>query len=358
MFFKNRDDENNDNVWDIFDEEKAPEKKSKSERIIMTPDKNEDAEINKKNSIFRISNLFFLIAGLLMLYLLASRIQLARLNMYTLDNYINDANKLKTSITRSLSDKKYNEKLKNGEFLTGKKPDFDKAEKDDKENSLYNRDIKVNSNIPDPIGVIYIPKIDIYYPIYEGTSPWVLDNGVGIMEKTSMPGGNGTNCVLTAHRGTQNGDFFRHLDLLSDGDVYYIVYNGDVLKYSVVGTDVVAPSDTSKITIEENKDKTTLLTCTPYLRNTERLLKHGERVKLGEGEKEYVIDKIKNITVPGYKRFFNNKDSKIKDKNYNLDNKSIKDSIISKSGKIFTITIALSAIITAIFLFLKNRRSK
>lgn len=353
MFFKKKKSKEKDDIWEFWYEES---KNKSKEKEIPKDEKYNDTEPSKKRKKkkIRLSSILFFISFVLLAYLLVSRIQLARLNLYTMDNYINNVSRLKTNVTQRLKDKEYNEKLKNGEFMTGKKPEFDKSEDD----SRYKKDIKINKNIIDPIGAMYIPKLGISYPVYDGTSPWILDNGIGIMEKTSKPGGLGTNCVLTAHRGTQNGDFFRHLDILGNGDSYYIVYNGEVLKYSVVGTDIVVPTDTSKITIDPNKDKTTLLTCTPYLINTERLLKHGERVELKEGEREYVINKIKDMTVPGYKRMFKGRSDKDNNK-YNKDSKkSVKDNIKVNSGKIFTFTLIIFIIITLAIFVLRNRRSK
>lgn len=44
------------------------------------------------------------------------------------------------------------------------------------------------------------------------------------------------------------------------------------------------PHETDDLQIVENKDYTTLITCTPYGVNTNRLLVRGERVELNEKE--------------------------------------------------------------------------
>ena len=49
------------------------------------------------------------------------------------------------------------------------------------------------------------------------------------------------------------------------------------LKYTVTGTDVVEPDDSSKLEVVQGKDLLTLVTCTPYGVNSHRLLVHAER---------------------------------------------------------------------------------
>ena len=47
------------------------------------------------------------------------------------------------------------------------------------------------------MGYIDIPKINVYLPIYEGTSDEVLLQGIGHLKNTSLPiGGKNTNSVL------------------------------------------------------------------------------------------------------------------------------------------------------------------
>ena len=49
---------------------------------------------------------------------------------------------------------------------------------------------------------------------------------------------------------------------------------------------MVKPEETSGLAVEEGKDLVTLLTCTPYGVNTERLLVRGHRVEYVEQEVE------------------------------------------------------------------------
>ena len=151
---------------------------------------------------------------------------------------------------------------------------------------------KLLSKELEPIGVLYIPRIEEDIPVYMGTTDDVLTIGVGIVENTSIPGGVGTNSVISGHRGTHNGNFFLHLDDMEIGDDIYYVSDGEILKYTVYETDIVQPDEASKLEIDPLKDKMTLLTCTPYLINTERLLIYGERAELTEEDRELFVDKF------------------------------------------------------------------
>ncbi len=57
------------------------------------------------------------------------------------------------------------------------------------------------------------------------------------------------------------------------------------MAYQVGNIQVVLPDDTSVLTIEEGKDLVTLLTCTPYMINTHRLLVTGHRIPYSESVK-------------------------------------------------------------------------
>ena len=58
----------------------------------------------------------------------------------------------------------------------------------------------------------------------------------------------------------------------------------ETLCYEVDKISVVKPEDTSALAVEDGQDLVTLLTCTPYGVNTERLLVRGHRVPYVEEE--------------------------------------------------------------------------
>jgi len=142
------------------------------------------------------------------------------------------------------------------------------------------------------IGVLTIPKIHMEFPIYAGTSESVLQKGVGHMEGTSLPvGGLSTHSVLTAHRGLPENKLFTDLDKMEIGDFFLVETIGGELAYIVTETKVIEPTDIDALAIEKNKDQLTLLTCTPYMVNSHRLLVTGERTELPSDE----LEELRNI---------------------------------------------------------------
>ncbi|WP_340631035.1 class C sortase [Bacillus thuringiensis] len=148
-------------------------------------------------------------------------------------------------------------------------------------------------NLGDVMGYIEISKINIKLPIYQGTSEEVLGRGIGHLDFSSLPvGGESTHTILTGHRGLPSAKLFTDLDKLSKGDLFYIHSLDKVLAYKVDQIKVVLPHETDDLQIVENKDYTTLITCTPYGVNTNRLLVRGERVELNKKEKQKVSTEI------------------------------------------------------------------
>lgn len=128
------------------------------------------------------------------------------------------------------------------------------------------------------IGYIDIPKINVYIPIYHGTTEEVLEKGVGHLENTSLPiGGESTHAILTGHRGLPSATLFTDLDQLKEGDMFYLHILKEDLAYQVNQIKVVEPYDTEELMLVQGKDYVTLVTCTPYGINTQRLLIRGER---------------------------------------------------------------------------------
>ena len=124
-----------------------------------------------------------------------------------------------------------------------------------------------------------IPKINVYLPVQHGTDADTLERAVGHVVGTSLPvGGSSTHAVLSAHSGMASAKLFSDIDQLEKGDVFYICVLGEVLAYQVDSINIVLPTDTSLLQIEEGKDFVTLVTCTPFGIITHRLLVRGHRV--------------------------------------------------------------------------------
>ena len=150
------------------------------------------------------------------------------------------------------------------------------------------------------MGYLEIPCINVTLPIYHGTEEDVLQQAIGHIEWSSLPvGGESTHCVVSGHRGLPTADLLTHIDRMRLGDRFYLNVLGQTLEYQVDAINVVLPSDTSLLTIEEGRDYVTLLTCTPYGINSHRLLVRGSRILDGKPTSGTVIltDEIEEISL-------------------------------------------------------------
>lgn len=137
--------------------------------------------------------------------------------------------------------------------------------------------------LDDVMAYIEIPAIDVYLPIYHGTDEETLLIGAGHLENTSLPiGGESTHAVISAHCGLPSARLFTDLNLLKKGSLFRIHVLDETLTYQVYDIEIVKPDDSSSLFIRENEDIVTLITCTPYGKNTHRLLVHGRRIEESE----------------------------------------------------------------------------
>lgn len=140
------------------------------------------------------------------------------------------------------------------------------------------------------MGYLDIPKINVHLAIYHGTGNDVLQDGVGHLEGTSLPiGGTGTHAVLAGHRGLPSARLFTDLDQIETGDIFSLRILDEELTYEVDQIKVVEPYETEDLAIDPQQDYVTLVTCTPYGVNTQRLLIRGHRIEnTGKTEKNSV----------------------------------------------------------------------
>ncbi len=133
------------------------------------------------------------------------------------------------------------------------------------------------------MGHVEIPSIGVELPIYHYTYPEILQKGAGHLFGSSLPiGGESTHSVITAHRGLPSAKLFTDLNLLDEGDQFYIHVFDEILAYEVDQIQTVEPDETSSLSIVPGEDYVTLITCTPYGVNTHRLLVRGHRVTYTE----------------------------------------------------------------------------
>ncbi|MGO3607855.1 MAG: class C sortase, partial [Pseudolactococcus laudensis] len=116
-------------------------------------------------------------------------------------------------------------------------------------------------------------------PIFDETNNELLEKGATVLQGTSFPiGGKGTHSVITGHTGLPEKKLFTDLEKLKKGDLFYIEVSGKKLAYRVERFKTVLPTELDSLKIEDSSDLVTLLTCTPYMINTHRLLVTGVRV--------------------------------------------------------------------------------
>jgi sortase A len=142
------------------------------------------------------------------------------------------------------------------------------------------------------MGYVQIPKMGIKLPIFHTTDEDVLEIGAGHLEGSSLPvGGESTHAVISAHRGLPSASLFTDLDKLEIGDYFFLNILDQTLAYEVDQILVVEPEETDALAVIDGEDLVTLLTCTPYAVNTQRLLVRGHRV-------EYTPELLEDPAVP------------------------------------------------------------
>lgn len=166
-----------------------------------------------------------------------------------------------------------NEALSQGGFAPGNDPFAEKIS-DKKDEAYYRKHL---------IGKIAIPKIEVDIPLFDTTNHFLLNRGASVLQGTSFPtGGKNTHTVISAHSGLPDRVLFTDLEKVEKGDQFVLTVYGKKMAYEVNQIEVVLPNETSALKIEAGKDLATLITCTPYMINSHRLLVTGHRVPYTE----------------------------------------------------------------------------
>ncbi len=189
-----------------------------------------------------------------------------------------------------MSDDEYDEILKKAEEYNQKLTSMN-WNMSDEEKAEYESELNFNND--GSMGYIDIPKINVKLTIYHGTDDSVLQTSIGHLEGTSLPvGGLGTHSVLSGHRGLPSAKLFSDLDKLREGDTFTVHVLNETLTYEVDQIRVVDPTDFTDLTIDPNQDYMTLVTCTPYGVNTQRLLVRGHRIANADGAANTISDAV------------------------------------------------------------------
>ncbi len=117
------------------------------------------------------------------------------------------------------------------------------------------------------LGIIKIPKLGLSQHVLEGTQKQ-MHYGVGHVTGTAPMGAPG-NCALAGHNTTS----FRYLGKLAAGDQIILKVGRNIFTYSVFRSFTVLPTDVYVLNQVPNENAAlTLITCTPYLTATHRLI--------------------------------------------------------------------------------------
>ncbi len=164
-------------------------------------------------------------------------------------------------------------------FIESEEPELDKSQwveinednwvPPDEQNSG-----EVTTNFEEQKTILEIPSADIRIPIVEGETEDAMYRGAWHFPK-SPPLNSGGNTVIFAHRFYKvppEKDTFYSLDKVGVGDSVTITNKkGDIYKYRVIETKVVAKNDRS-ILEDSNSEILTLVTCTPLWTSDKRLV--------------------------------------------------------------------------------------
>lgn len=163
--------------------------------------------------------------------------------------------------------------------LTGDKTSIMLAEENEENEIQDGAYWNTFDDMNDIIGVVEIPSIKVKLPIYHGTDETTLQKGVGHLEGSALPTGDiGNHTVLTGHTGLPSMELFTNVDQMVVGDVFYLQVLNQTYTYEVKEINVVLPSETELLKVQEDRDLVTLVTCTPYGINSHRLLVMGEKI--------------------------------------------------------------------------------
>lgn len=135
------------------------------------------------------------------------------------------------------------------------------------------------------LGSIKLPRIGIAENIVEGSGA-ELYYATGHIPGTALPGQEG-NCVIGGHRNYIPMHPFRHLDMMKTGDAIILEDQDNRYTYEIFDVLVVKPSDVWVIDPVEGESSTvTLLTCTPVVTMTDRLVVRGRLISQTPLEKK------------------------------------------------------------------------
>lgn len=136
--------------------------------------------------------------------------------------------------------------------------------------------IEIPTPSPGHVQSIHLPALwDSAAPVVQGDGWEQLKKGVGQHIGSGKPGEPG-NVVLSAHNDIF-GELFRDLDQLKPGDEIILSSGLRDYVYKVTGLRIVDPTEVS-VMDPTSRSTVTLISCYPYLVDTQRIVVFGELV--------------------------------------------------------------------------------
>ena len=113
------------------------------------------------------------------------------------------------------------------------------------------------------LGVIDIPKINLYKGFYSKTSS--LNNvkfNLYVLPVSAYPDTERGNLIIAGHSGNYNNSYFRNLYLLETGDDITVHYNNKKYIYTITNIYIENKDGSIRIIRDNSKTVLTLITCT------------------------------------------------------------------------------------------------
>src|SRR5688572_3799976 len=130
-----------------------------------------------------------------------------------------------------------------------------------------------------PLALLRIPALDLVVPIFEGTSEWALNRGVGRIAGTAAIASEG-NMGVAGHR----DGFFRPLRKIRVGDTLILEGTTTSARYRVTALKIVDPADIGVLQATPIPTLT-LVTCYPFYYigpAPQRFIVHAARIDSSE----------------------------------------------------------------------------
>lgn len=152
---------------------------------------------------------------------------------------------------------------------------FNEADVQEEEIPVETVAVQPTSTPVEPIGTILIDRIGVKLPILEGATQKNMKYGAAHLKETAAFGEVG-NTAIAAHRAKTKGRLFNRLGEVKIGDKITIVERDKEYTYTVYETLIVEPTDVSVLNYNHEDKLLTLITCTPIVNPTHRLIIHAK----------------------------------------------------------------------------------